>query len=67
MLNELFKPGVIGSDLKLSVLELMNGSKYEMLVPSMLLLSNNSTLFKNKGSRFELNNERGIFIEKNIR
>ena len=33
-----------------------------MLVPSMLLLSNITTLFKNKGSRFELNNERGIFI-----
>ena len=40
----------------------MNGSKYEMLVPSMLLLSNITTLYKNKGSRFELNNERGIFI-----
>ena len=62
MLNELFKPGVIGRDLKAAVLQLMNGSKQEMLVPMLLLFSNISTLFKNKGSRFELNNERDIFI-----
>ena len=62
MLNELFKPGVIGCDLKEAVLQLMNGIKREMVVPSMMQLSNITTLYKNKGSRFDIENERGIFI-----
>ena len=62
MLNELFKPGVIGRDLKLAVLQLMNGCKLEMVVPTLLQLSNITTMYKNKGSRFDINNERGIFI-----
>ena len=62
MINELFKPGVIGSDLKLSVLNLMNGIKREMKLPNFMEMSNITTLYKNKGSRFDMNNERGIFI-----
>ena len=62
MLNELFKPGVMGQDFKEAVLLLANGVKLEMVVPSQMQLSNITTLFKNKGSRFDLNNERGIFI-----
>ena len=62
MLNELFKPGVMGKDLKKAVLQLMNGVKLEMVLPTMMELSNITTLYKNKGSRFEMNNERGIFI-----
>ena len=62
MLNELFKPGVMGKDFKEAVLCLMNGVKKSMVVPSQMQLSNITTLFKNKGSRFDLNNERGIFI-----
>ena len=62
MLNELFKPGVMGKDLKKAVLQLMNGFKLEMVLPTMMELSNITTLYKNKGSRFEMNNERGIFI-----
>ena len=62
MLNELFKPGVIGQDLKEALLLMMNGVKMEMMIPTLMQLSNITTLFKNKGSRFDLNNERGIFI-----
>ena len=62
MLNELFKPGVMGKDFKEAVLCLMNGVKKTMVVPSQMQLSNITTLFKHKGSRFDLNNERGIFI-----
>ena len=36
MLNELFKPGVIGRDLKLAILQLMNGTRNEMSMPIMM-------------------------------
>ena len=67
MLNELFKPGVIGSDLKLGVLNLMNGIKREMVMPMFMEMSNITTLYKNKGSRFEMENDRGIFIRSILR
>ena len=56
MLNELFKPAVMGHDLKCAVLALMNGVKMEMEFPDFMELSNISTLYKNKGSRFEMEN-----------
>ena len=62
MINELFKPGVIGQDLKCAVLDLMNGVKIEQALPIILEVSNITTLFKNKGSRLDMNNDRGIFI-----
>ena len=62
MLNELFKPGVIGQDLKKAVLHLMNGIKQKMVVPSMMQFANITSLYKNKGSRLDMDNERGIFI-----
>lgn len=62
MINEVFKPGVIGYDLKLAILDLMNGIKREMVMPTFMQLSNITTLYKNKGSRFDMDNDRGIFI-----
>ena len=62
MLNELFKPSVMGQDLKRAVVALMNGVKLEMEFPDFMQQYNISTLYKNKGSRFEMENERGIFI-----
>ena len=47
----IFKAGCIGSDLKES----------EQFLPIFMSLSNITTIFK-KGSRFNLNNDRGIFI-----
>ena len=62
MINELFKPGVGGQDLLLAVLELMKGIKKEMQFPNFMQVYNITTLFKNKGSRFCMDSERGIFI-----
>ena len=59
--NELFKPGVCGPDLVEAITLLANGSKNEVTTPSMLKPTNISTIFKNKGSRFDLVNDRGIF------
>ena len=60
-INELFKPSVIGSDLKLSVLKLMNKIKQTQEYPHCLELCNITSIFKNKGNKSEFNNYRGIF------
>ena len=61
MIHEIFKEGCIGSDLKEALLGLCNGINTNQLLPIFMELSNVSTIFK-KGSRFDLNNDRGIFL-----
>ena len=58
--NELFKPNHAGEDLKLAVLKLMNQMKTQQVFPEPLKLSNISSLYKNKGSRKDFDNYRGI-------
>ena len=60
-INELFKPGVIGSDLKLAFLRLMNQIKKQQVYPSCMEACNVTSIFKNKGSKSEFNKYRGIF------
>ena len=62
MINELFKPTIMGQDLKLAVLHLMNGIKQSFFFPDYMKLANISSIYKNKGSRFDIENDRGIFI-----
>ena len=62
MINELFKQGCIGDDLKIALLGLFNGIKAHQLIPTFMSFSNITSIFKNKGSRLEMKNERGIFI-----
>ena len=62
MINEVFKAGCIGKDLKDALLLLCNGVKSNQFFPIFTILSNITTIYKNMGSRFDLNNNRGIFI-----
>ena len=62
IINEIFFPNVMGSDLKLGLLSLVNGIKREIFFPKYMQLANISTIYKNKGSRMEMKNDRGIFI-----
>ena len=62
MINELLLPGVMGLDLKLGLLSLVNGIKKEIYFPKFMQLANIFTIYKNKGSRMEMKNDRGIFI-----
>ena len=62
MVNEVFKAGCIGADLRKALLCMFNGSKKEQLVPIFIALANITSLYKSKGSRLDLNNDRGIFI-----
>ena len=56
-LNELFKPGYIGNDLKFALLSLFNEMKRCQEVPDFLCWSNITTLYKSKGSREDMNND----------
>ena len=62
IINEIFFPNAMGSDLKLGLLSLVNGIKREIFFPKYMQLANISTIYKNKGSRMEMKNEKGIFI-----
>merc|ERR1712126_227445 len=61
-INELFKQPVIGRDLKMALLSLVNGVKREFYTPFNMQMANITTIFKKKGSRNLLENDRGIFI-----
>ena len=62
MINELFKPGVIGQDLLEALLSLLNEVKLEHFVPYFMRLANISSLYKNRGCKKALSNDRGIFV-----
>ena len=61
-INELFHNGVAGSNLKISLLHIFNKIKEENHIPDFVRLADVSTIYKGKGSKKELLNERGIFI-----
>ena len=62
MVNKLSKTGCIGEDLKEALLSLLNGVKTNQMIPLFVTLANITTIFKNKGSRLDMKNDRGIFI-----
>ena len=62
MLNEIFRPGVIGEDLKSALLLLVNEAKSDNFVPHFMRLANITSIFKKKGSKKSLENDRGIFV-----
>ena len=61
LVNELFKPPVAGKDLILSITKMMNKVKDSQIIPTLFQMKNISTIYKNKGSRLELENDRGVF------
>ena len=60
-INELFKLPVIGSDLESAILQLVNGIKTDFFIPKNVQLSSITTIYKKKGSKHNLENDRGIF------
>ena len=67
LIHELFHQDVMGQDLKRALLFLMNGVKENLQLPNEMKFANISTIFKNKGSRLEMDNDRGIFIVSVLR
>ena len=62
MIGELFKPNIAGKDLKKAVIDLMNLVLTSFFMPEYLEYADITSLFKHRGSRMELSNDRGIFI-----
>ena len=62
LINELFKQGVAGKDFKNSLLTLFNKIKQENKIPEYLKLADVATIYKGKGSKTDLKNDRGIFL-----
>ena len=62
LINDLFKPGTIGTDLKASLLTLMNEIKSKSHIPDFVQWANITSIYKGKGEKLDLENERGIFI-----
>ena len=61
-INDLFKEGVAGTNLKLSMLKLFNKIKIENYIPDFMRKADIATLYKGKEDKSNLENERGIFI-----
>lgn len=55
LLNKLFKPNIIGDNLIIATLRLVNMIKSTQILPPHMLLSNITTVYKNKGSRLDFN------------
>ena len=64
---EIFRPKVAGSDLLQSLLYLCNQVKEKCEVPKFMELTNISSIYKKKGSKSDLNNDRGVFNVMTIR
>ena len=60
LINELFK--VQGSDLIKSLALMMNRVRSTLTIPNLFSLKDISPIYKNKGSRLDLVNDRGIFL-----
>ena len=67
LINEIFMEECAGNDMETTMLLLLNGIKENFQFPEYILRQNISTLFKNKGSRLEMNSARGIFILSTIK
>ena len=65
--NELFKDGVAGWNLKISLLDFLNNMKSQNFIPEFVRMADVATIYKGKGSKNELINERGVFIVTIIR
>ena len=61
MTNELVKEGFIGYDLKYGILMLLNTIKNQMKIPKYMKWANITSIYKKKGSRTSMENQRGVF------
>ena len=61
LVYELFRPEMAGEDLIESLFLIFNGMKRSLPIPSFLTLANIASIYKNKGDKKDINNDRGIF------
>ena len=61
LINELFHMNAIGDDLKESLFLMYKSIKEELVIPEVMEYANITSIYKGKGSKNDLQNERGIF------
>ena len=62
LVNDIFRDNVIGSNLKKSMLIMFNMIKKKIEIPELLEYVNIISIYKGKGKKNDLKNDRGIFI-----
>ena len=62
LINELFKPEVSGTDFQASFLIMANKIKDEVFIPEFMQYANVVSIYKGKGEKTDLANDRGIFL-----
>ena len=67
LINEIFMEDCAGEDMEEALLLLFNGIKETQEFPSYIQRQNITTIYKNKGSQMEMENDRGIFILSSLR
>ena len=67
IINEIFRPGVIGQNLESSILTLVNKIKQEISIPEFMEVVNIVSIYKGRGEKSKLLNDRGIFIVNILR
>ena len=66
LVRDIFKDGVIGSNLKMSILMMLNKMKEQTSIPEVMKTANITMLHK-KNNKLDLNNWRGIFVTSVLR
>ena len=67
LIFELFKPDLAGEDLPRSLTHMFNGIKSSLIVPDFLQKMAVTSLYKNKGSKSDFANQRGVFNLSKVR
>ena len=62
LINELFQPGVAGTDFQKSFLCMANKIKKEIFIPKFVQYANIVSIYKGRGEKMDLDSDRGIFI-----
>ena len=65
--RDLFFSDVAGKNLKLSILKLFNKIKEENFIPDFIRKADITTIYKGKGEKSDLENDRGIFLVTTFR
>ena len=61
LIYELFRPEIIGTDLFSSLLLFCNSVKSQLSIPEFIMFTDITSIYKMKGKKSELDNDRGIF------
>ena len=67
LVYELFRPEIIGSDLFTSLLMFCNNVKSQLAISEFITFTDITSIYKLKGEKSELDNDRGIFGVSKIR